>query len=211
MKKWGVLATGMLYSMASVPAQVRVRGKVVSLPGGQSVEEANNRTGSSLAGCTINADLYVSFISPIRVLCVGAAIGKYFAPPGLWLKAIGEAGYKTVGGQSLHMIPGEEYLSLMNTVVKKNFSTVFKNSKVAKGACLLEGDGTKKEKANDVQTGVRVLYEKFCKEKVVKGKFLVFTGHGNPESEYPSVQLRVEWNSQLKLSTVESWSKYLCE
>mgnify|MGYP000662339737 CR=1 FL=1 len=36
-----------------------------------------------------------------------------------WLKAIGDAGYKRVAVQSLHVIPGEEYLSLMNTDVKK--------------------------------------------------------------------------------------------
>lgn len=35
-----------------------------------------------------------------------------------WLKAIGDAGYKRVAVQSLHVIPGEEYLSLMNTDVK---------------------------------------------------------------------------------------------
>lgn len=67
MKKWGVLATGMLYSMVSVPAQVRVRGKVVSLPGRQSVEEATNRAGRSLTGPRTNAGLYVLFISPTRV------------------------------------------------------------------------------------------------------------------------------------------------
>ena len=35
--------------------------------------------------------------------------------PDLWLNAIGAAGYKRVAVQSLHVIPGEEYLSLMNT------------------------------------------------------------------------------------------------
>lgn len=130
------------------------------------------------------ADIYLSFTSRTCVSRVGAAIGKYFAQPDLWLKAIGEAGYKTVGVQSLHVIPGEEYLSLMNTDVKKNFMTVYPDIKVAKGACLLEGDGVEEEKANDVQAVAKVLYDEFCKEKVNKGEYVVFTGHGNPESEY---------------------------
>lgn len=130
-----------------------------------------------------NADIYLSFTSRTCVSRVGASIGKYFAQPDLWLKAIGNAGYTTVGVQSLHVIPGEEYLSLMNTDVKKNFMTVFPNIKVAKGACLLEGNGTE-EKGDDISAVAEVLYNEFCKDKVEKGEYVVFTGHGNPESEY---------------------------
>lgn len=129
-------------------------------------------------------DVYLAFTSRTCVSRVGAQTGRYYAQPDLWLKAMGEAGYKTIGVQSLHVIPGEEYLSLMNTDVKKNFMTVFPDVKVAKGACLLEGDGTEQEKANDIEAVAEVLYNQFCKKLVEKGEYVLFTGHGNPESEY---------------------------
>lgn len=122
-----------------------------------------------------NADIYLSFTSRTCVSRVGAKIGKYFAQPDLWLRAIGQAGYKTVGVQSLHVIPGEEYLSLMNTDVKKNFMIPFPNIKVAKGACLL---------VDEVDATAKILYDEFCKAKVDKGEYVVFMGHGNPDQEY---------------------------
>lgn len=136
-----------------------------------------------------NADIYLSFTSRTCVSRVGAKTGKYFAQPDLWLKAIGNAGYKTVGVQSLHVIPGEEYLSLMNTDVKKNFMISFPNVKVAKGACLLDNDGSH-EGENDVQATAEALYNEFCKAKVEKGEYVIFMGHGNPDKEYTHANLR---------------------
>lgn len=130
-----------------------------------------------------DADIYLSFTSRTCVSRVGAKIGKYYAQPDLWLRAIGEAGYKTVGVQSLHVIPGEEYLSLMNTDVKKNFMIRFPDIKVARGACLLDNDGSE-EGDNDVENTAKVLYDEFCKAKLAKGELVVFMGHGNPDKEY---------------------------
>ncbi|PID94565.1 MAG: cobalt chelatase [Bacteroidales bacterium] len=131
------------------------------------------------------ADIYMSFTSRTCVSRVGAKIGKYYAQPDLWLKAIGEAGYKTVGVQSLHVIPGEEYLSLMNTDVKKNFmASIYPNVRVAKGACLLDTEDS------DIEETAKVLFDEFCKEKVEKGEFVIFTGHGNPDKEYTHANLR---------------------
>lgn len=136
-----------------------------------------------------NADIYLSFTSRTCVSRVGAKIGKYFAQPDLWLRAIGEAGYKKVGVQSLHVIPGEEYLSLMNTDVKKNFMIPFPDIQVAKGACLLDNGG-EKDGDNDVETVANVLYNEFCKEKVEKNEFVILMGHGNPDKEYTHANAR---------------------
>src|SRR3712207_3938136 len=59
-----------------------------------------------------NTDVYLSFASHACVNRVKAAtkIDRY--QPDLWLRALGKAGYKRVAVQSLHVIPGEEYLSL---------------------------------------------------------------------------------------------------
>lgn len=130
-----------------------------------------------------NADIYLSYTSRTCVNRVGASIGKYYAQPDLWLKAIGNAGYKTVGVQSLHVIPGEEFLSLMNTDVKKNFMIPFANIKVAKGDCLLHS-GPKDGADNDVDATAKVLYNEFCKARTAKGEYVVFMGHGNPDNEY---------------------------
>lgn len=136
-----------------------------------------------------DVDVYLSFTSRTCVSRVGAQIGKYFAQPDLWLSAIGKAGYKTVGVQSLHVIPGEEYLSLMNTDVKKNFMIPFANIKVAKGACLLFSDGSDGN-PSDVDAVAKVLFNEFCKDKVAKNEYVIFMGHGNPDSEYTHANMR---------------------
>lgn len=124
-----------------------------------------------------DADVYLSFTSRTCVSRVGAATGNYYAYPEQWLKAIGEAGYKTVGVQSLHVIPGEEYLNLMNYDVKKTFMTNYPDVQVAKGGCLLVEE-------EDVEAVAEVLYEQFCKEILAQGAYICFTGHGNPDKEY---------------------------
>lgn len=68
-----------------------------------------------------DADIYLSFTSRTCVNRVEAETGIARYQPDLWLQALGNAGYKKVAVQSLHIIPGEEYLSLMNTDVKKKF------------------------------------------------------------------------------------------
>lgn len=129
------------------------------------------------------ADIYLSYTSRTCINRVGAAINKYYAQPDLWLKAIGDAGYKVVGVQSLHVIPGEEFLSLMNTDVKKNFMIKYEKVKVAKGNCLLHSNGEEGE-SNDVDAVAKVLYEQFCKERTAKNEYVVLMGHGNPDNEY---------------------------
>ncbi len=123
-----------------------------------------------------NTDIYVSFTSRTIVSRVYNKLGKAYAQPDLWLSAIGKMGYKTVYVQSLHIIPGEEYLSLMNTDVKKNFMVPFPDVKVAKSPCLLETE-------EDVAEVAQVLYN-YYKPHLDKGEVVVLMGHGNPDTEY---------------------------
>lgn len=131
-----------------------------------------------------NTDIYVSFTSRTIVSRVYAQIGIAYAQPDLWLTAIGKAGYKNVYVQSLHIIPGEEYLSLMNTDVKKNFMVPYPDVKVAKSACLLETE-------EDVDAVAQILYA-YYKDRLDKGEVVALMGHGNPDSEYTHANERYD-------------------
>lgn len=121
-------------------------------------------------------DIYMSFTSRTIVSRVFAQIGKAYAQPDLWLSAIAKAGYKNVYVQSLHVIPGEEYLSLMNTDVKKNFMVPNPTIKVAKGACLLNDD-------QDINAVAKAIYA-YYKSRLDQGQAVALMGHGNPDKEY---------------------------
>lgn len=131
-----------------------------------------------------NTDIYMSFTSRTIVSRVYAQIGIAYAQPDLWLTAIGNAGYKNVYVQSLHIIPGEEYLSLINTDVKKNFMVPFPDIKVAKSACLLETE-------EDVQSIAEILYA-YYKPRLDNGEVVALMGHGNPDTEYTHANERYD-------------------
>lgn len=125
-----------------------------------------------------NTDVYLSFTSRTCVNRVKAETGVDRYQPDLWLDAIGKAGYKKVAVQSLHVIPGEEYLSLMNTDVKKNFMIgKYPNVKVLKSENLLASD-------DDVASVATVLYETYKTVLSDKKNILLFVGHGNPDVNY---------------------------
>ena len=123
-------------------------------------------------------DVYLSFTSRTCVNRVKSETGVDRYQPDYWLEAIGEAGYKRVAVQSLHVIPGEEYLSLMNTDVKKNFMIAsFPNIEVLKGANLLANQ-------EDVDAVADVLYSTYKDVLADKKNILLFVGHGNPDINY---------------------------
>lgn len=123
-------------------------------------------------------DVYLSFTSRTCVNRVKAETGVDRYQPDIWLRAIGLAGYERVAVQSLHVIPGEEYLSLMNTDVKKNFMIAeYPSVKVLKGENLLASD-------EDVDAVADVLYTNYKKVLDDKKNILLFVGHGNPDVNY---------------------------
>lgn len=123
-----------------------------------------------------NTDIYLSFTSRTIISRVYAQINKAYAQPDLWFKAIADAKYDKVMVQSLHIIPGSEYVSLMDTEAYKNFMAKNPDLKVARGACLLKTD-------EDVKVVAKVLYN-YYKPNLDKGEVVAFMGHGNPEDEY---------------------------
>lgn len=121
-------------------------------------------------------DVYFAFTSEI---CIArcAAKGLNYYSPSFYLDAIGHAGYKEVCVQSLHIIPGEEYLRVKNVV--KDFHNngdypEFSNIKVRLGGPLLYNE-------EDVSVLAHKLHDIYAKD-VESGKSVVFMGHGNPEN-----------------------------
>ena len=128
------------------------------------------------------ADVYLAFTSSICISRCAAGENtdpvNYYAPS-YWLKAIGTAQYSTVCVQSLHCIPGEEFLRMRDTYVKdfhndtdlpENYrSTV----KVYVGGPLMAEE-------DDVTTLAKALNNHFS-SSVTKG-VVALMGHGNPES-----------------------------
>ena len=120
-------------------------------------------------------DVYFSFTSEI---CMArcAAKGLNYYSPSYYLNALGHAGYKTVCVQSLHVIPGEEYLRVKNVV--KDFHNNGDNPEFADVTVYLGGPLLyKAEDAELVAAELHNIYEK----DVEAGKIVAFMGHGNPE------------------------------
>ncbi len=122
-----------------------------------------------------NMDVYFSFTSEICMTRCAAKGWNYYAPS-FYLEAIGLAEYKTVCVQSLHVIPGEEFLRVQSVV--KDFHNSgdhpeFEDVKVYLAGPLLESE-------EDVETVATILNNTY-KDKVAAGKLVTFMGHGNPE------------------------------
>lgn len=157
-----------------------------------------------------NTDIYLSFTSRTIVSRVYAQLNKEYVQPDIWLKAIADAKYDKVMVQSLHIIPGSEYVSLMDTYAYKGFMANHPDTKVARGACLLKSD-------EDVKVVAKVLYN-YYKPNLDKGEVVAFMGHGNPEDEYSHangryLQLQTELQTlsgkkNIFIGTVD-WSKMM--
>ena len=140
--------------------------------------ETYNATLADFEDAFPDADIYLSFTSRTCVNRVLAETGIDRYQPDLWLNALGQAGYKRVAVQSLHIIPGEEYLSLMNTDVKKNFMIEkFPNIEVAKSPCLIYDE-------KDAEAVSAALYSHYQTKLVDKTHLLLLMGHGNPDKNY---------------------------
>ena len=120
-------------------------------------------------------DVYFAFTSEICITRC-AAKGLNYYSPSYYLQALGHAGYKTICVQSLHVIPGEEFLRVKNVV--KDFHNNGDNPEFADVTVYLGGPLL--NDAEDVETVAHELHKKYAKE-VEAGKVVAFMGHGNPE------------------------------
>lgn len=122
-----------------------------------------------------NKDIYVAFTSTTCITRWGAKTNQYFATPDKWLEAMEKHNYKNITVQSLHVIPGQEYLLLKDKYVAE-FKKAHPEIPVTLGDALLVSD-------QDIQEVGDVLINAF-KSQLDKGEAVAFMGHGNPESEY---------------------------
>lgn len=124
------------------------------------------------------ADVYLSFTSRTCVNRVYETTGIDRVQPDYWLEALGKAGYEKVAVQSLHVIPGEEYASLMGTDVKKKFMIEkYPHIQVLKSPNLLNDD-------DDVEAVAADLYAAYKTDLSDKHNIVLFMGHGNPDGVY---------------------------
>lgn len=125
-----------------------------------------------------DCDVYLAFTSRTCVNRVFAETGVERFQPDFWLDAFGKAGYKRVAVQSLHVIPGEEYLSLMNTDVKKNFmASAWPDIEVVKGTPLLF-------EQEDIEAVADALFAHYQTKLADKNQVVLLMGHGNPDKLY---------------------------
>lgn len=119
-------------------------------------------------------DVYFAFTSNICITRC-AAKNLFYYDPAFYLQAIGNADYKNVAVQSLHVIPGEEYLTLQSKVKEfHNTNEKFEKIEVCLGAPLLNGE-------EDVDAVADILNNKM-KAELEKGNVVTFMGHGNPQN-----------------------------
>lgn len=130
-------------------------------------------------------DVYFSFTSAI---CINKSReGEHyerqdFYAPNFWLEAIGRQKYEEVRVQSLHIIPGEEYLRLRDTYIKDFKNNVYGDldpDYLEEGVKVFIG-GPLMAEEEDVEDVADVLNSEF-NQYVKGGNAMVFLGHGNPE------------------------------
>ena len=129
-------------------------------------------------------DVYFAFTS---AKCINRSReGEHYASqdfyaPNYWLEAIGRQKYEEVIVQSLHVIPGEEFLRLRDNYVKDFKNNIYadlddkyleEGVRIFIGGPLLEAD-------KDVKKVADILDNEFS--KYVQGNnVMAFLGHGNP-------------------------------
>ena len=122
-------------------------------------------------------DVYFSFTSEICMTRCAQKGWNYYAPQ-FYMEALGNAGYKDIAVQSLHVIPGEEYLRVQNCLKDfHNHSVEGGKTPFADVTVYLAGPLLYEEV--DCDKVAAELHKLFGKE-VKAGKLVCFMGHGNP-------------------------------
>lgn len=139
-------------------------------------------------------DLYFSFTSEICMTRCAQKGWNYYSP-NFYLEALGAAGYKDIAVQSLHIVPGEEFLRVKNYI--KDFRNNGDHPEFAKTTVYLAGPLLETEE--DCERVAAELHKIYGKE-VAAGKLVSFMGHGNPEdmnygngnSRYPMIEKELQ-------------------
>lgn len=128
-----------------------------------------------------NADIFFSFTSKTCINRWYAEKKEQFITPDLYLKSFIEKNYENVYVQSLHVIPGEEYMLLRDGYVKSHYNFIVQDLKPERkpavcGKALLVSD-------EDIESVAKILVDAFA-EELKAGHAVAFMGHGNPVSDY---------------------------
>ncbi len=131
-----------------------------------------------------DADVYLSFTATTTITRWGAKTGEYYVTPDFWLKGLNRKGYKTIYVQSMHVIPGEEYIMLRDRYIKdfKKEMAALAEEKKPHVETLLFGEPLLRDEA-DVEAVGNALYAIYKKD-VEAGTGVALMGHGNPEDSY---------------------------
>lgn len=142
-------------------------------------------------------DVYFSFTSAI---CINKSReGEHyesqdFYAPNFWLEAIGRQQYEEVRVQSLHVIPGEEFLRLRDNYIKDFKNNVYgdlDDQYLEEGVKVFVG-GPLMAEQEDVDAVAQALNSNFS-QYVKDGNVMAFLGHGNPEGyNYGNGNVRYE-------------------
>ena len=141
---------------------------------------------SDFEGSFKDYDVYFSFTSAI---CINKSReGEHYASqdfyaPNYWLEAIGRQKYEEVRVQSLHVIPGEEFLRLRDTYIKDFKNNVYGDldeKYLEEGVKVFIG-GPLMAEEEDVEAVATALNNEFSKY-VTGDNIMAFLGHGNPEA-----------------------------
>lgn len=142
-----------------------------------------------------DADVYLSFSSNTCIGRLEATRDSAFYHVDTWLNAFAEAGYPKIAVQSLHVIPGEEYLAVMNGTVKKDFMIRdYPSVNVLRSANLLSTD-------DDTEAVATTLYNHYKTSLADKHNVLLLMGHGNPDDNYNANQKYVDTEEAMQAKT----------
>ncbi len=143
-----------------------------------------------------------------------------FYSPNFWLEAIGRQKYGEVRVQSLHIIPGEEFLRLRDTYIKDFKNNIYADldeDYLESGVKIFIG-GPLMEELDDVKSVASVLDAQF-NQYVQDGNAMVFLGHGNPKKfnygngnqRYTQLEneLRNNYNQNYFVATVDMEENFL--
>ena len=126
-------------------------------------------------------DIYMAFTSKFCIRKWKEKTGEEYFTTDKWLEAIGEAGYKAVSIQSLHVIPGLEY-SFIEDRYAPLFHRLYPQIPAIVGVPLLWSQA-------DIERVGDCIYSLF-RERLDRGEALILMGHGNNTDKHPEANGR---------------------
>ena len=126
-------------------------------------------------------DIYMAFTSKFCIRKWLKKTGEEYYTTDKWLEAIGEAGYKAVSIQSLHVIPGLEYSFIDDRYIPQ-FHRLYPQIPTTVGVPLLWSQA-------DIERVGDCIYSLF-RERLERGEALILMGHGNNTDKHPEANGR---------------------